>query len=113
MTTKDDNGNSVNTWVKTRNAIGIALLVVVSYEMGLGHARSERSAGEYSALKAQYNQIETEYAALKTQYNQIETQDLALKAQYEQTETQYAALKAQYDRIEAHGTGSTMNHPKK
>jgi septal ring factor EnvC (AmiA/AmiB activator) len=90
----------VNTgiWEKTRNVIALALLVVISYAMGLGHARSEKSAGEYSALKAEYDRTEKEYTALK--------------AQYERTETQYAALKAQYERVENGKVHLVVTEPK-
>jgi len=75
------------------------LLATISYEMGLAHARSERSKGEYSALRAQYDRVLTEYAASK--------------AQCSETLTKYAALKAQYDRIEAQRTRPSMNDAKR
>jgi multidrug efflux pump subunit AcrA (membrane-fusion protein) len=101
MTTNDDNSNRVNTgvWEKIPNVIGFVLLVVISYQMGLGDARSEKSTGEYGALKAQYDRIEAQYSALK--------------AQYDRTEAQYAALKAQYDRIEAQRSRTVINEPTK
>ena len=101
MTTNHENSNSVDTdvWKKTRNVITIVLLVVTSYEIGLGHGRSERRISEYSALKAQYDRIETEYYSLRTQYQGMETQ--------------YSALKAQYDRIETQKLRTAVNEPKR
>ncbi len=75
MTTNHDN-NRVNTgiWEKTRNVIGLVLLIAVSYEMGVRHARFEKSTGEYTVLKAQYDRIEVQYPTLKAQYDRTEAQ---------------------------------------
>src|SRR6266550_4138621 len=100
MTTNHDN-NRVNTgiWEKTRNVIGVVFLIAVSYEMGVRHARFEKSTGEYTALKAEYDRIEAQYPTLK--------------AQYDRTEAQYSALKAQYERIETQRTRKGMDEPKR
>jgi hypothetical protein len=94
MTRKDDNSTHMNTgmWEKTRNVIGVVLLVVISYAMGLGHSRSEKGVGEYSALKAEYDRTETEYTALRAQYDRTETEYSTLKAQYEQIEAQKSRM---------------------
>jgi len=101
MTTNHDNSDRVSTRIreKTRNVIGLVLLVVISYETGVGHARFEKRTGEYTALKAQYDRIEAQYSALKPQYDR--------------TGAQYSALKAQYDRIETQRTGTVMDEPKR
>jgi septal ring factor EnvC (AmiA/AmiB activator) len=96
---------------KLRILLGAVLLVVISYQLGLGHARSERRVSEYSAVKAQYDRIETQYTALKTEYDRLETQYSALMAQHGRTQTQYSSLKAQYDRIEKQK--QTMPEPKR
>jgi predicted nucleic acid-binding Zn-ribbon protein len=94
MITND--GNSADTGVgqKVRTVVGLLLLAVISYEVGLSHGRAEKSADEYAALKAQYSALRTEYERDYAQYS-------AMKTQYDQTLAQYSALKAQYDRIEA------------
>lgn len=114
MTTDQDSSNraTTGTWEKARNIIGIVLLVVTSYELGLGRGRSEKSMGEYSALKAQYGQIEKEYSALRQEYDRIETEYSALKSQYNGMEAEYARLKAQYDRIEKQRARTLLNEPK-
>ena len=98
--TSQDNISWVNigVWEKIRIVIGLVLVAAISYEMGLAHARSERSIGEYSALLTQYGRVLTEYSASK--------------AQCAETLTQYSALKAQYDRIEAQRTRTPVNAPK-
>jgi hypothetical protein len=94
MITND--GNSADTGVgqKVPTVVGLVLLAVISYEVGLSHGRAEKSAGEYAALKAQYSALRTEYERDYAQYS-------AMKTQYDQTLAQYSALKAQYDRIGA------------
>jgi hypothetical protein len=74
----------MNTRVwRTGNVIGIVLLVLTSYEMGVGQARYKKRASEYFALTAQYNRIKTEYSALKAQHARIEVECSALKTQYD------------------------------
>jgi|SRR5271155_854440 len=94
MTTNDANTPGTGFAQKVRTVAGLALLAVVSYEVGLSHGRAEKSAVEYSALQAQYSALKTEYERDYAQYS-------AMKTQYDQALTQYSALKAQYDRIEA------------
>ena len=104
--TNQENNDMVNSglWGKIRIVIGLALLAAISYEMGVGHARSESTTGEYSALRAQYDRIETENSALRAQYDRVLTEYSASKTQYSQTLTKYSALMAQYERIEAQRT---------
>lgn len=96
---------------KLRIMLGAVLLVVISYQLGLNHARSERRVSEYSAVKAQYDRIEMQYTALKTEYDRLETQYSALIAEHDRTQTQYSSLQAQYDRIEKQK--KTMPEPKR
>ncbi len=126
--TNQDNSNreNIGLWEKIRIGIGFVLLAVISYEMGLAHARSERSKGEYSVLRAQYDRVLTESSALRAQYDRVLTESSALRAQYDrvlteysasktqcaETLTEYASLKTQYDRIEARRTSPAMNAPK-
>jgi predicted nuclease with TOPRIM domain len=101
MTTDYESNNKVNTaWEKTANLVGVGLLMVLSYQAGLAHGRGDKTMGQYVALKAQYQRIETEYSELKAQYDRIEPEYSTMKTQCDKTVTQYAALKAQYDRIE-------------
>ena len=85
-----DNGNreNIGVWEKIRNVIGLVLLAAISYEMGVAHARSERSKGEYSALKAQYDRVLTESSALRAQYDQVLTAYSASKTQCAETLTE-------------------------
>jgi len=104
--TDQENNQRVNggVWGRIRIVIGLVLLAAVSYEMGVGHARSERTTSEYSALRAQYDRIETENSALRAQYDRVLTEYSASKTQYSETLTKYSALMAQYERIEAQRT---------
>ena len=95
----DENNGGV--WEKIRMVIGLVLLAAISYGMGLSHARTERSRGEYSALRVQYDRIETENSALRAQYDRVLTEYSASKTQYSETLTKYSALMAHYERIEA------------
>jgi hypothetical protein len=106
MMTNQENHDMVNSgvWGKIRIVIGLALLAAISYEMGVGHARSERTTGEYSALRAQYDRIETENSALRAQYDRVLTEYSTSKTQCAQTLTKYSALMAEYERIEAQRT---------
>jgi hypothetical protein len=79
---------------KFATVVGLVLLAVISYEMGLSHGRAEKNTGEYAALRVQYSALKTEYERDYAQYS-------AMKTQYDQALAQYTALKAQYDRIEA------------
>ena len=94
MITNDGNSAVTGVGQKVRTVVGLVLLAVISYEVGLSHGRAEKSAGEYAALKAQYSALRSEYERDYAQYS-------AMKTQYDQTLAQYSALKAQYDRIEA------------
>lgn len=73
---------------KLRNALAIVLLVVTSYEMGLSHSRSEKRISEYTALKAQYDRIESECSTLRTQYTELQSEYSALRAEYSRFERQ-------------------------
>ena len=101
MTDQENNRVNSGVWGKIRIVIGLALLAAISYEMGVRHARSERTMGEYSALRAQYDGIETENSALRAQYDRVLTEYSVSKTQYSETLTKYSALMAQYERIEA------------
>jgi hypothetical protein len=94
MITSDGNSTDTGVGQKIRTVVGLVLLAVISYEVGLSHGRAEKSTGEYAELKAQYS-------ALKTEYDRDYAQYSAMKTQYDQTLAQYSVLKAQYDRIEA------------
>jgi hypothetical protein len=94
MITNDGNTADTGVGQKVRTVVGLVLLAVITYEVGLSHGRAEKSAGEYAALKAQYSALRSEYERDYAQYS-------AMKTQYDQTLAQYSALKAQYDRIEA------------
>lgn len=94
MITNDGNSAGTEFGKKVRNAVGLVLLAVISYQVGLSRGRAEKSAGEYAELKAQYS-------ALKAEYERDDEQYSAMKTQYDQSLAQYSALKAQYDRIEA------------
>jgi cell division protein FtsB len=95
MITNDGN-SAADTEVgqKVRTVVGLVLLAVISYGLGLSHGRAEKSAGDYAELKAQYSALKAEYERDYEQYS-------AMKTRYDQTLAQYSALKAQYDRIEA------------
>ena len=105
--TDQENNNRLNSGVrgKIRIVLSLALLAVISYEMGLSRARAERNKAEWSALKAQYDRIETENSALRAQYDRVLTEYSASKTQCAETLTQYSALMARYERIEAQRTG--------
>lgn len=94
MITNDGNSTDTGHGQKVRTVVGLVLLAVLAYEVGLSRGRAEKSAVQYAELKAQY-------AALKTEYERDYVQYSAMKNQYDQTLAQYSALKAQYDRIEA------------
>ena len=98
----DENNSGV--WEKIRMVIGLVLLAAISYGMGLSHARTERNRGEYSALRVQYDRIETENSALRAQYDRALTEYSASKTQCSETLAKYSALMAQYERIDAHRT---------
>jgi hypothetical protein len=104
--TDQDNNNRLNSgiWGKIRIVISLALLALISYQMGVSRARSERNQSEYSALKAQYDRIETENSALRVQYDRVLTEYSASKTQCAETLTKYSALMAQYERIGAQRT---------
>jgi hypothetical protein len=93
MITNDGNSADLGVGQKVRTVVGLVLLAVISYEMGLSHGRAEKSAAEYAALRVQYSALKTEYERDYAQYS-------AMKAQYDQALAQYSALKAQYDQIE-------------
>ncbi len=94
MITNDGNSTDAGVGQKVRTVVGLVLLAVISYEVGLSHGRAEKNAREYAELRAQYS-------ALKTEYERDYAQYAAMKNQCDQTLAQYSALKAQYDRIEA------------
>jgi hypothetical protein len=104
--TDQDQSNRVNNglWEKIRILFGLVLLATIAYEMGLNHARSEKSTAEYLAVKTQYDRIETENSALRAQYDRVLTEYSASKAQCSETLTEYSALRTQYQRIEAKRT---------
>lgn len=108
----DSNQQNTGVWEKMRIVIGLVLVAAISYEMGLAHARSERMKGEYSALRAQYDQVLTESSALRAQYDRVLTEYSASKTQCAETLTEYAALKNQYDRIEARKSSPAISHSK-
>ena len=108
----DSNKQNTGAWEKMPIVIGLVLVAAISYEMGLAQARSERNKGEYSALRAQYDQVLNESSALRAQYDRVLTEYSASKTQCTETLTQYAALKNQYDRIEARRTSPAINQPK-
>jgi hypothetical protein len=88
--TETDNGMS---WHKIRMVGSAALLILISYRMGLQQARAEKSVSEYATMTAQYQRNASQYAELLAQYSRIGAQCSELRAQY-------STLKAQYDRIE-------------
>jgi len=113
MATDYESNNRVNTaWERTANLIGVGLLMVLSYQAGLARGRGDKTMGQYTALKAQYDRIETEYSSLKARYDGLAPQYAAMRDRCDTAATQYSALKAQYDRIEAHRAGTTINKPK-
>lgn len=73
--------------VRALSVIGVGLLMLMSYQMGLSRGRSEKSADQYTSVSAQYQRLEGEYAEMRERC--------------EKTAAQYSVLKAQYDRIEA------------
>lgn len=91
---KPDNGE------KLRKILGLALLVAVSYRFGLERGSSEKTIGQYAALRAQYDALGTQYSALSAEYNRANAQYSVTRTQCEASAAQYSALKAQYDRIE-------------
>lgn len=99
--TSDDNANrtGADAGEKVRKVLGIALLMLISYEIGLGHGRSEKIAGQYTALKAQYDRIESQYSGLKADYDRADTEYSLMKNKCEATAAQYTALKTQYDQL--------------
>jgi hypothetical protein len=112
MTTDYEKNNRVDTaWERTRNMFGVALLMFLSYQAGLANGRGNKSMGQYTTLKAQYDRIEGQYSSLRAQYDGLLPQYAAMKDRCETATTQYSALKAQYDRIEAHRAAGTINKP--
>ncbi|MGA7402876.1 MAG: hypothetical protein WCC99_02980 [Candidatus Sulfotelmatobacter sp.] len=84
---------STGQWEKARNIVLMALLLLLSYQAGLGNGRGEKTTAEYAALRSQYDKMSSEYDRAFGQYS-------VMKSQCDQTSAQYAALKAQYDRLE-------------
>jgi len=87
-----ETGNGMS-WDKIRLVGGAALLILISYHMGLQQARAEKVVSEYATMTAQYQHNASQYAELLAEYSRIGAQCSALQAQY-------ATLKTQYDRIE-------------
>lgn len=104
---EDDNSQNNGGWGRLRIVIILALVATTSYEMGLSHARSERSAGEYSALRTQYDRIETQSTELRAQYDRVLAGYSESKTQCSETLTKYSALMKQYERIEARNVGAS------
>jgi CO dehydrogenase/acetyl-CoA synthase delta subunit len=106
MTTDNDGRNQAETagWDRVRNVIGVILVAVIAYKMGIAHARSEKTRSDYEALKAQYERIDAQYTKMTAEYDQAVSQYSVMKTQCDGTVAQYAALKTQYDRIEAQRT---------
>ncbi len=94
MITNDGNSTGEEFGKKVRTVIGLVLLAVISYQVGLSRGKVQKSAGEYAQLRAQYSALKAEYERDYEQYS-------AMKTQCDQSLAQYSALKAQYDRIEA------------
>jgi|SRR5579859_2318522 len=94
MNTNDGTSEDKGVGQKIRVVGGLVLVALISYEMGLGQGRAEKSASQYAELKAQYSALKADYERDYAEYS-------AMKGQYDQTLAQYAVLKAQYDRIEA------------
>ena len=76
------------------SVLGIGILMLMAYQMGLSRGRSDKSMGQYAAVSAQYQRLEGEYADMKDRC--------------EKTAAQYSELKAQYDRIEASRQASVV-----
>ena len=113
MNNQDDrNKQNGGAWEKMPIVIGLVLVAAISYEMGVAHARSERNNSEYSALRAQYDQVLTESSALRAQYDRVLTEYSASKTECAETMTEYTALKNQYDRIEARRSSPATNQPR-
>lgn len=111
MNNQDDSKKqNTSAWEKMPIVIGLVLVAAISYQMGLAHARSERNNSEYSALRAQYDQVLTESSALRAQYDRVLREYSASKTECAETLTEYTALKNQYDRIEARRTSPAINH---
>lgn len=90
--------------------IGVVLLVLTSYLIGLARGRTDKRAADYAALRAQYEQLDRNYSDLKVQYNEILREYPILRAQYQKMEAEYGELKSQYDRIERQrGTGPSRD----
>lgn len=104
---EDNNTQNSGVWGKLRIVIILALVAAISYEMGVSHARSERSAGEYSALSTQYDRIETQNTALRAQYDRVLAEYSESKTQCAETLTKYSVLMKQYERIEARNVGAS------
>jgi predicted nuclease with TOPRIM domain len=104
MDQNSDRGNN-ESWRKIGTFIAVVFLVVASYNLG----RSDKRMRDYSALKAQYDRLESEYSALKVEYERNATEYPALKEQYERMETRCAGLKTQYDRIEKERARAAAN----
>jgi len=91
MSTPDSSTSPI--WKKWSSVVAIALLLMTTYQYGLGQGRHERQLDQYAAAKAQYDRLQSDYADLKKQYD-------SLQQSQESLQKQYAALQAQYDRIE-------------
>ena len=106
--TTDDSTNRAKTDAgeKLRKILGLAILVLVSYEVGLGHGRSRKVTDQYAEMRAQYS-------ALKAEYDHVDKDYLAMKNKCDATASQYAALKTQYDRIENRPPAQALSGPKK
>ena len=48
-------------WEKARNIVLMALLLLLSYQAGLGNGRGEKTTAEYAALRSQYGKLLSEY----------------------------------------------------
>ena len=93
MTTDFERNEQANErrW-RAMSVVGVGILMMMSYQMGLSRGRSDKSMGQYAAVSAQYQRLEIEHADMRDRC--------------EKTATQYSMLKAQYDRIEAQRAGT-------
>jgi hypothetical protein len=101
MTTNDDGTQRNPASGQILRTAGVVLLMLICYLVGLNRGRSERRAGDYAALKAQYEQIQAQYSALNAEYSRAHAEYADIRSQCEKTIAQYTVLKAEYDRIEA------------
>lgn len=101
MTTNDGGTQHSSASGQILRTAGIFLLMLICYLAGLSRGRSERRAGDYAALKAQYEQIQAQYSTLSAEYGRAHAEYADIRSQCEKTVGEYTALKAQYDRIEA------------